>query len=198
MKIWSIFIGVLLLTIACSSAQPPVNLTLKAAKEATAAAKPSATAEPTATLRPTSEPTATTAPTATAEPTATVEPTPVAAVEETAAEETAVSTYPHIQNDEGGPVVIRGEVAYSNPFFTSGVAEPIIILEDQAGFVDRNESFILPPESQTLGQITSDFFDSPFSYSLSLPIEPQGSLRDVDNDDETDVGVQIFAIASVP
>jgi C-terminal processing protease CtpA/Prc len=100
-----------------------------------------------------------------------------------------------IVDDEGGPVVIRGEVDYTDPFFTLGVASPMVILEDQAGFVDRNERFIMPPESQTIGQITSDFFDPPFSYSLALPIVPQGTLRDVDNDGEEDTGVMTFAVA---
>ena len=100
-----------------------------------------------------------------------------------------------IVNDEGGPVAITGQLAYSNAFFTIGVAAPMIILEDQSGFVDRNESYLFPVESQTLGQITSDFYKSPFSYSLALPIEPQGALRDVDNDGEEDTGIMIFAIA---
>jgi C-terminal processing protease CtpA/Prc len=100
-----------------------------------------------------------------------------------------------IVNDEGGPVAITGEVTYTSPFFTMGVAAPMVILEDQAGFVDRNEGFIMPVESQTLGQITSDFYRSPFSYSIALPIEPQGTLRDVDNDGETDTGVMVFAPA---
>ena len=100
-----------------------------------------------------------------------------------------------IVNDEGGPVLITGSLTYTNALFTDGVAEPLIILEDQAGFVDRDEYFILPLESQVLGQITSDFFTSPFSYSLSLPQMPNGSLRDVDNDDSRDVGVMIFAVA---
>lgn len=100
-----------------------------------------------------------------------------------------------IVNDEGGAVAVSGEVAYTNSFFTVGVAAPMVILEDQAGFVDRNENFILPPESQTLGQITSDFFTSPFSYSIALPIEPQATLRDVDNDGEEDPGVMVYAIA---
>jgi C-terminal processing protease CtpA/Prc len=121
-------------------------------------------------------------------PSATPEPeaTPVA----TAAEDPA-----QIVNDEGGVVNISGAVTYTYPFFTLGVAAPLVILEDQAGFVDRNESFLMPVESQTLGQITSDFFTSPFSYNVSLPIEPQGSLRDVDQDGEAEMGVQIFAIA---
>ncbi|MDE2856694.1 MAG: S41 family peptidase [Chloroflexota bacterium] len=100
-----------------------------------------------------------------------------------------------IINDEGGPVIITGELAYSNAFFTSGVDEPLIILEDQTGFVDRNEYYIFPLESQALGQITSDFHTSPFSYSLSLPKVPGGGLRDVDNNGSEDAGVMVFAIA---
>ena len=100
-----------------------------------------------------------------------------------------------IVNDEGGAVRISGSVTYSAPYFTLGVAQPLVILEDQAGFVDRNEHFLMPVASQTIGQITSDFFTSPFQYSLALPIEPQGSYRDVDNDDVEDEGVQVFAIA---
>lgn len=100
-----------------------------------------------------------------------------------------------IVNDEGGAVAVSGVVTYTNAFFTLGVAAPMVILEDQAGFVDRNEGFILPKESQTLGQITSDFYTSPFSYTIALPIEPQASLRDVDNDEGEDTGVMVYAIA---
>jgi C-terminal processing protease CtpA/Prc len=104
---------------------------------------------------------------------------------------------PHatITNDEGGPVGITGEVVYTNPFFNVGVAAPVVILEDQAGFVDRDEDYLFPVESQTLGQITSDFYTSPFNYSIALPIEPKGGFRDVDNDGTEDTGVQVFAIA---
>ena len=100
-----------------------------------------------------------------------------------------------IINDDGGVASITGEVTYTSLFFTDGAAQPVIILEDQAGFVDRDEYYIFPQQSQTIGQITSDFFTSPFTYSLALPIEPQGSLRDVDNDGESDAGVMVFAVA---
>lgn len=100
-----------------------------------------------------------------------------------------------IQNDEGGTVVITGQVSYTNAFFASGVSEPVILLEDQTGFVNRDRSYVLPVESQQLGQITSDFFISPFAYTLSLPLAPQAPLNDVDNDDEVDTGVMIFQIA---
>jgi C-terminal processing protease CtpA/Prc len=100
-----------------------------------------------------------------------------------------------IRNDEGGAVSLRGQLTYTDPLFTVGVAAPMIILEDQAGFVDRNEAFLLPKTSQTLGQITTDFFRSPFSYTLSLPVEPQATLRDVDHDGASEQGVMIFAVA---
>ena len=100
-----------------------------------------------------------------------------------------------IVNDEGGPTVITGQVTYTNPFFTMGVIEPLVILEDEAGFIDRNRSFILSRNSQTIGQVTSDFYVSPFTYNLALPQEPQGSLRDVDHDSIENIGVMVFAIA---
>jgi len=100
-----------------------------------------------------------------------------------------------IENDEGGTVAITGEVGYTNAFFTSGVTEPVILLEDQTGFVNRDKNYIIPVASQQLGQITSDFFTSPFTYSLALPLEPQAPLNDVDNDDEEDIGVMIFQVA---
>lgn len=111
--------------------------------------------------------------------------------------DTAVRTdYPTlVGDDEGGPLVITGELTYTYPLFTNGVSQPLIILEDQGGFVNRDRDFIFPLESQVLGQITSDFFTSPFSYSVTLPREPQATLHDVDNDGETDRGVMIYSIA---
>jgi C-terminal processing protease CtpA/Prc len=151
--------------------------------------------EATATAVPQPSPTDTAEPQPTA--TETGEVTPIPTTDSTSANQAELSDLPpaKIVNDEGGPVSITGEVNYTNLTFTDGVAEPVIILEDQAGFVDRNEFFIMPVESQTLGQITSDFFDPPFTYSIALPFEPQGTLRDVDHDDQEETGVQVFAIA---
>ncbi|MEZ4594153.1 MAG: S41 family peptidase [Chloroflexota bacterium] len=123
-------------------------------------------------------------------------PTPTADDEETPVDVADLPGPPaQIVNDEGGPVGITGSVEYTNPFFNVGVAAPVVILEDQAGFVDRDEEYLFPVESQALGQITSDFYTSPFSYSIALPIAPKGGVRDVDNDGEEDTGVQVFAIA---
>lgn len=100
-----------------------------------------------------------------------------------------------IANDEGGTVTISGELSYTYPFFTAGVAQPEVILEDQGGFVDRDRNFVIPIESQVMGKITSDFYTSPFSYTLELPIDPNGSLRDVDQDNQEETGVMVFAVA---
>ncbi|MCC6906213.1 MAG: PDZ domain-containing protein [Anaerolineae bacterium] len=101
----------------------------------------------------------------------------------------------NIIGDEGGPVLVRGTVAYTNPFFTEGVAQPLIILEDQTGFVDRNKDYIIPVDSQVLGQITTDFYTSPFDYELELPSVPDGTYRDVDHNGQADQGVMVFAVA---
>jgi len=90
---------------------------------------------------------------------------------------------------------ITGSVTYSDSFFTMGVNDPLIVLEDQSGFVERDRSFIMPVESQTLGRLTSDFDTSPVTYSLDLPAEPQGGLHDVDNDTTDDTGVMVYAVA---
>lgn len=100
-----------------------------------------------------------------------------------------------IENDEGGPVVVRGELAYTNPFFGVTAENPVILLEDQTGFINRDWDYVFPVESQVFAQITSSVFTSPFDYVLQLPLEPQGPLNDVDHDNEDDVGVQIFQVA---
>ena len=96
---------------------------------------------------------------------------------------------------QSGPTTISGKVTYTNSFFTRGVAQPIVILEDQTGFAKRDRKFVIPPESQVLGKITSDFYTSPFTYSLSLPATPNGGLNDVDHDGQRDTGVMVFAVA---
>ncbi len=121
--------------------------------------------------------------------------TPTPAATPAPAEEEEEPEIEFLNEEEGGLISITGVVTYTNPFFTAGVAQPLILLEDQAGFVDRDTGYIFPLASQVLGQITSNFFESPFSYSMVLPIEPKGGQRDIDLDDEDEDGVQVFAVA---
>ena len=83
------------------------------------------------------------------------------------------------------------------PFYNSHPASHnlFLLLEDQAGFVNRDLSFIFPLESQVLGNLTSDFYSPPVDYNINLPIEPRGTLVDVDNDDSEDVGVMVYTPA---
>lgn len=100
-----------------------------------------------------------------------------------------------VPSAQAGPTLVTGSVSYTSSFFTVGVAEPEVILEDEGGFVTRNRKFVIPIQSQVLGQITSDFHTSPFTYSLSLPAAPNGTLHDVNHDGKTDTGVMVFAVA---
>ncbi|MBC7815129.1 MAG: hypothetical protein H7175_28485 [Burkholderiales bacterium] len=100
-----------------------------------------------------------------------------------------------IVNDEGGPVVVSGEMEYTYVFLTSGVDQPVIFLDDLKGFTERDRvaDYIRTPESQVFGTITSDFSTSPVEYTISLPIEPRAAYVDLDQDDDEDTGVQVLA-----
>jgi C-terminal processing protease CtpA/Prc len=40
------------------------------------------------------------------------------------------------------PVIVTGTIPFTSPFFLDMSAEPFVLLEDQAGFVDRNKDFV--------------------------------------------------------
>lgn len=101
-----------------------------------------------------------------------------------------------IVNDEGGAVHITGTWTISSQNVIDAVQRPLIILEDQAGFVDRNLDYVLPPESQVIAAPTSPYQVGEMTYSLSLPARPQGGFRDVDNDGREDTGVQVFQVGA--
>ena len=92
------------------------------------------------------------------------------------------------------PVFISGKIKYTSPFFVNSLAEPFVMLEDEAGFVKRNREFIFTLASQTIGPVEKTG-DGVLTYYLSLPKIPQGTLVDLDNNSTKDKGVQVFAIA---
>lgn len=92
------------------------------------------------------------------------------------------------------PVFISGRIPFTSPFFLNSIAEPFVLLEDEAGFVKRDLEFPFTSGVQTIGPV--EFIDSStLFYRLPLPSIPQGTYVDVDNDGESDTGVQVFAIA---
>lgn len=99
-----------------------------------------------------------------------------------------------IPDDEGGPVVITGTGTYT--FFGIPLIydEPVVSLIDMAGWIDRDLDWTPGLEGQIIGLLTSDFFESPFTYTVQLPVVPGAEFRDVDNDGESDTGVQVFSL----
>lgn len=92
------------------------------------------------------------------------------------------------------PVFVSGTIPYTWPFFENTNIEPFVLLEDQAGFVARNEEFIFPLEGQVIGPV-STVEEGLLEFSLNLPARPNGTLVDVDNNGAEDPGVMVFAIA---
>jgi C-terminal processing protease CtpA/Prc len=100
-----------------------------------------------------------------------------------------------ITDDEGGPVLLTGSFPISNGNVISSTYQPILVLESQTGFIDRNLEYVIPVESQVMGALTSPYTVGTITYELRLPAEPGGEFRDVDNDGQSDTGVQVYAVA---
>ena len=92
------------------------------------------------------------------------------------------------------PVVVTGTIPFTSPFFLDMAAEPFVLLEDQAGFVDRNEDFVFALPGQAMGPVWM-IDDNTMGFSLSLPAIPQATLVDVDNNGKEDKGLMVFAVA---
>ena len=54
------------------------------------------------------------------------------------------------------PVMIRGLIPYTSPFFLDTVAEAFVLLEDQAGFYQKDLEYAFPLTSQMIGPIEID------------------------------------------
>jgi C-terminal processing protease CtpA/Prc len=92
------------------------------------------------------------------------------------------------------PVFITGDIPYTSPFFLNTISQPYVLLEDQAGFIQRDREFVFPLQGQTIGPVVIHD-DNTLTYSISLPAIPQGTQVDVDNDGIADPGVQVFALS---
>lgn len=98
-----------------------------------------------------------------------------------------------------GPVQVTGEFTYSNDFvLETYYVEQAVALADMHGFVLRDREWETPVDSQVLGFMNVDYENNKGTYTLDLPIQPRGSLNDVDNNGKTDTGVQIFAVSYWP
>ena len=78
------------------------------------------------------------------------------------------------------------------------MVEQAVALADMTGFVKRDKEYVTTTESQTLGFMQSDFKDNSATYWIQLPVQPEGTLNDVDPTGKSDKGVQIFAVSYWP
>ncbi len=99
----------------------------------------------------------------------------------------------------GGMTQIRGSFQASTDFVIGVyMVEHAVALVDLHGFIVRDREWEIPVESQVLGYVDVDVENLSGTYDLNLPLRPEGTLNDVDHDDEADVGVQVFAVAYWP
>jgi len=92
------------------------------------------------------------------------------------------------------PVAVIGTIPFTSPFFINTIAEPFVLLEDEAGFVLRDRDFPFALEGQVMGPVEV-VDEKTLHFELSLPAVPQGTFVDVDQDGQSDTGVQVFAVA---
>lgn len=99
------------------------------------------------------------------------------------------------QSTADEPTQISGTIEISNAAIMEiYFNQRFVMLEDLAGFIERDYEYQQPLESQIIGPIMlSD--EGNFTFSLSLPALPTSPLNDVDNDDSEDLGVQIWQIS---
>lgn len=128
--------------------------------------------------------------------TATPEVTETATLPPTTPTPTALPTAPVQLGAENPdePVFITGDIPYTSPFFVNTLNDPLVLLEDQAGFVNRDLEFEFKLEGQVIGPVEV-LWDDSVGYSLALPAVPQGTFVDVDNNKAANLGVQVFAVA---
>jgi len=101
-------------------------------------------------------------------------------------------------NTAGGVQVVTGRMTVSNPNVITATVEPVIILEDQTGFVMRDLEYEFEEETQVIAQFPDGletYQEGYLDYRIPLPITPTGNFHDVDNDNVEETGVQIFQTA---
>lgn len=96
------------------------------------------------------------------------------------------------------PFQISGSFEYSNSIITTYYSQQAVALVDMYAFVTRDKEWEIPVASQTLGFLDLDTEAMSGEFVLQLPARPTGTLADVDNNNQQNKGVQIFAVSYWP
>ncbi|MFQ5407880.1 MAG: peptidase S41, partial [Anaerolineales bacterium] len=130
----------------------------------------------------TSTPEAATAPAPTQPPTAA--PTPLPPTEPP----------PPVPESADEPIQVSGTAEITFFLFDAYVSEPFVLLEDLAGFVNRDFEFEIAPADQIVGPLFNTSEDK-WEYLLNLQAAPPGTRVDVDNNGQSDAGLQAYMIS---
>jgi C-terminal processing protease CtpA/Prc len=96
------------------------------------------------------------------------------------------------QADDSGVTTLTGTVVLTDPTIIETFTEPYVSLIDMTGFVERNIDRTLPTKSQVTADLEGDLSVGA-TFSLALPIEPQGQTNDVAHGQGGD-GVQVYSL----
>ena len=115
--------------------------------------------------------------------------------EPTEAQETIASQFEPavITNDEGGPVLVSGEYAWSSNYIPRHYKEPVAVLLDVSDSITKDYTGFVSADRQIMGVLTKPLAPAPSAFEVELPIAPDGQLVDLDNDGEDDLGVMVYA-----
>ena len=97
-----------------------------------------------------------------------------------------------------GTVRITGSMSFTDPTLPLILREPVFDLWDLHGFITRDPMWLAPASSQILGRGTLDGRRLTGTYTVDLPIEPEGILNKVDHSNDGGAGVQVFAANYAP
>lgn len=93
-----------------------------------------------------------------------------------------------------GPRTLTGSYATTNPIYPTIGANVGIALYDYAGMLAGDYNYLPPVDAQVIGTIDGDIVSG--TYTLALPVEPQGVWVDVDGDASTPPAVQVFVTST--
>lgn len=97
-----------------------------------------------------------------------------------------------------GLTALKGSFSYTNDIINTYYVEHAVALTDMYGFVMRDQKWEIPLDGQTIGNLDLDEAKMRGSYTLQLPALPRGTPVDVDNNGQSNAGVQVFAVAYAP
>jgi C-terminal processing protease CtpA/Prc len=92
-----------------------------------------------------------------------------------------------------GVTTLTGGITITNPNILSDVSEPYMLLTDMTPYVNRDRDEPVPLESQIIGAIDGDLAKGA-SFTLHLPIAPQGTINDLARRRGDGSGVQIYSV----